>query len=71
MLHQEKEVSSIVDGKAAAEETGASMLGESHYFIHDVIQFQVEGSFSGEHVSPNPISWASRFLINKRYCSSV
>jgi hypothetical protein len=70
MLHQDKEAYSIVDGKAAAEETEASMPGESHYFIHDLIQFQVEGTFSRGQASQNQIFWPSRGLINKRYCSS-
>jgi len=38
--HQDKVVSSIVVGRAVAEETGALMPGESHYVIHNLIQFQ-------------------------------
>jgi hypothetical protein len=51
MPHQEKEVSSIVAGRAAAEETGASMLGESQKLIHDLIYSHDEGSFFRQQAS--------------------
>jgi hypothetical protein len=55
MPHQDKGACSIVVGKAAAEETEASMPGESHYFFHGLIQFKVEWSVSREQAFKNRI----------------
>jgi len=44
MPHQEKEVSFTVAGKAAVEETGDLMLGETQKVFHDVVHCHVEGS---------------------------
>jgi len=44
MQHQEKEVSFTVAGKAAVEETGDLMLGETQKVFHDLVHCHVEGS---------------------------
>jgi hypothetical protein len=50
MPHQEKEVSFTVAGKAAVEETGDSMLGETQKVFHDLVHCYVEGSSFGRQV---------------------
>jgi hypothetical protein len=50
MPHREKEVSFTVAGKAAAEEKGASMLGESQKVFYYLVHCHVEGSFFKKQV---------------------
>ena len=54
MPRQEKEASFTVAGRAAAEETGASMLGETQKVFHELIRFHVEGSFFSKQSSGPP-----------------
>jgi hypothetical protein len=41
----DKEGSSTAAGRAAVEETEASMPGEWRFIVCDLVQFRVEGSF--------------------------
>jgi hypothetical protein len=49
MPRQEKEVSFTVAGKAAVEETGDLMLGETQTIFHDLVHCHVEGSNFRKH----------------------
>lgn len=67
----DKEDSSIVAGKAAAEETEDSMPGEWCCIICDLVQFQVEGGSSWEEASQNQAFSSSRLGVHLGLISKI